>query len=290
MKNKLFKRLLTIGLPLALAACIFSGCASMGGGSSNSNDPPGILTITGIPAEYEGKFVSANMMSIPNSNGSSVQLARAQNRAIRDMTDRQYIAIVDGEVKLPFYIEKVFGDGGGYAGPAPGDVTLEIKDREKTDAVNVFNYPLISSAIIASVAFEDGVAQAKWSDAFKPIYITVTNIPEIYSQNSTIEAGQKATRAPLSIGGVVVFGFETASAAGRGSNWVRNGTTTVPVLPWRKESGYIPFPASGTMDIVVTLSPPSSGSGVTVGHVFLFKDMPITNGRATLDFRRGVRQ
>jgi len=275
MKNKLFKKLLTIGLLLALAACIFNGCASSGGGSNN--DPPGILTITGIPAEYEGKFIKADIFNIPDYTKaiqSSNVLARAEPTAV-----------MNGEVKLSFYIAKLFGKGGGYAGADPADVKLEIfSEQSGTEG------KLLSTAAIASVAFNDGAAAAKWSDTLKPIYITVTNIPEIYNRGSSIQAGQKATKMPLVIGGAVAFGFDAAAASGNGRSIVSNATTTVPILPSRGASGYILFPERGTMDVVVSLNPPSSGSGVTVDHIFLFTAVPITNGRATLDFRRGIMQ
>jgi len=290
MKNRFFKKLLTIGLPLALAACILNGCASTG--SKEPPGPPGILTITGIPAEYEGKFISAYMSSIPDFSKAiqnSPTVARAEDRAIKNTSERRYIVIKDGEVKLPFYVNKAFGDGGGYAGTDPVDVKLGISDREKAATGNYFTFSLLSRAAIASVAFEDGVAEAKWDDVCKPVYITVTNIPEIYNQGSTIQVGQKAIKMP-SIGGVVLFAFEAAAAFGSDNGNVRDGTTTVPVLPSRKASGYLSFPESGTMDVVITLSPPSSGSGVTVDHVFLFKNAQFTNSKTVLDFRQGARQ
>jgi len=269
MKKKLFKKLLTIGLLLTLVACIFSGCASTGG---DSNEPPGILTITGISAEYEGKFISADIFSIPDPNGrNQVQtvLARAEPTAV-----------MNGEVKLPFYIAKVFGKGSGYAGTDPVDVKLEIfSDDSRTIG------KLLSRAVFPSTAFKDGVAEVRWNNALKPVYITVTNIPEMYNQGSTIGVGQNATRLPLT----TLIGFNSKEASGSDRSIVSNGTTTVPVLPSRG-SAYKPFPERGTIDIVVGLTPRSSGSGVTIDHQFLFTAVLINNGKAVIDFRNGIRQ
>jgi len=95
-------------------------------------------------------------------------------------------------------------------------------------------------------------------------------------------------------GGPVIFGHDAAAASGSAGGSVSDGITTVLVLPSRKASGYLSFPESGTMDIVVSLTLPGEkvAQGVSIGsvHVFLFKDAQITNGKAVLDFRQGVRQ
>jgi len=298
MKNRFLKKLLTIGLLLALAACIFSGCASTG--SKEPPNPPGILTITGIPAEYEGKFISADINNIPDFSKAiqtSSTIAITEDRAIEDShsPERRYIAIKDGEVKLPFYVKKAFGNGGGYAGSDTADVKLEIADREKAASGKYFTFPLLSRAAIASVAFEDGVAEAKWDDACKPVYITVTNISEIFNGSSTIQVGQKAIKLPSIGNGPVVFGHDAAAASGSAQGSVRDGITTVVVLPSRKASGFMPFPESGTMDVVVSLFLPAQkvAQGVNMPsgyHVFLFKDAQFTDSKADLDFRQGARQ
>jgi hypothetical protein len=290
MKGKLIKKLLTIGLSLAMAVCVFIGCASTGGGS---NEPPGILTITGIPAEYEGKFISSKMYSSLASN--------AKAYIGNSVVNAKYTAVADGVVKLPLYTYGFIPKG--YVGNDTLYVELEISDG-RIDGGFVLTM-LLSRAAIASVVFENGVAEASWDNAVKAGYITVTNIPEIYSQSSKInvQVGQEAKKIPVSIGGSVAIGFETLIATGNGEcsdgnlglpALFSNGITTVPVLPSRKEAGYTSdFPKSGTMDIVVNLTPPSgntSGVSMTATHTFLFNAVQIRDGKAILDFRRGVRQ
>jgi hypothetical protein len=293
MKNKLFKKLLTIGLSLALAACIFSGCASMGG--SKETVPPGILTITGIPEEYEGKYISADIWSIPDYSAkvqNSGTIASAQDMAVKDWEQKRYTAIKNGEVKLQIYINKLFGKPNGYADSKPVDVRLKIADRTAVqDRPGEFSFTVVSKAAIASVAFEDGAAEIKWDGEFKPVLITVTNIPEIYTYSADIQVGEKLVKLLSIGGGSAVFGSASGTASGSEKTFVRNGTTTALVFPSsRVESGYLSFPESSAMDIAVSLTPPSRGSGVTIDHVFLFSKVQLTDSKAVLDLRKGVRQ
>jgi hypothetical protein len=286
VKKKLFteSKRLAIGLPLAVAVCIFIGCASTGGGN---NKPPGTLTITGFPAEYEGKFVSAGMQSIPDYDAkipSSKAIARGE-----------HTAITNGEVKLPVYIEKMFGKGGAYTDSDTIDVMLEISDgielshdgRESSRGRNL-SFLKLSIAAFSSVTFEDGVAEVQWDNAAKAGYISVTNIPAEYSNYAQITVGKL---------GPQVFGqfmWEPGTVASGSSGIpgveVVDGKVTIPVLPSRDESGYISFTETSTKDIVLALTPLLSDSAVTKSHQFLFKDVEITDGKALIDFRRGVKQ
>jgi hypothetical protein len=201
---------------------------------------------------------------------------------------------MNGEAKMPVYIYRMFGKGNGYAGSDTLDVELQISNRAEELLAGKTNivFTTLSLTAIASVSFEGGTAEAKWEDAAKCGYITVTNIPEIYKWVSSIEVGQGATKSVSS--GSTIIRFQTPIAKGsEKSSSLRNGTTTTVVLSSRGKSGYTSFPESGTLDIVVRLTPVSSESGGTsnpADHVFLFSTAPVTDGKAVLDFRRGVRQ
>jgi len=317
MKNKLFKKLLTIGLPLSLAVCIFSGCVSVSV-IDKENSPPGTLTITGIPAEYKGKYIKTDIWNIPDPTAkiqSSGAIAKSEDRTVKGH-DTFYIAIKDERIELPVYIVKMFGQGGGYAGSDTTDIYIEIYEKAAAQnnrggssftilskavigAVAQNNreessFTILSKAVIGAVVFDNGVAEAKWDDAVKasPITITVMNIPAKYQpvdesdfRNTQIQIGEKLEKA---LGGILI----SKGVSSQGSGNIRNRTITVTIFPLGKnETGsYITLPENCTADIAVSLSPPSSDSVMTVNHVFLFKDEQITGGKAVLNLRRGTRQ
>jgi len=309
MKNKLFKKLLTIGLPLSLAACIF--CT----GASKKASPPGTLTITGIPAEYKNKFIKTEIWNIPNPTAkikSSGAIANSEDRAVKG-SDRLYMAIKDDRVELPVYIVKMFGQGDGYAGSDTTDIYIEIYERvavvsqtaeplpsifgkrkDPEPAPETFSFTILSKAVIGAATFQNGVTEVKWEDAVKamPINITVTNIPAEYQpvdqsdfRNTQIQIGEKLEKA---LGGV----FISKGVSSQGGGNIRNGTATATIFPLGKNDAgnYITLPENCTVDIAVSLSPPSNDKGVSVAHVFLFKGVQITGSKAVLDLRRGVRQ
>jgi len=255
----------------------------LSGGSSKA--PPGTLTITGIPAEYEGKYISANIKKIPDF---SAKIRTSGSIAGGDRT-----IIANGEAKLPVNIHKGFGIPSGYAGSDTGDISFEITDRVKSDdrTSDGYDYRTSSVAAVAAVSFESGAAEIKWGDTVSGGYITVTNIPETYYRVGFVYVGTGAKKLPLT----PIFGFETQIGIGSvrptSVNDIRNGTITVPIPTSRTESGYMPFPQSGTVDIVVELYLTSDkGKITTVADVFLFKAVPVTNGKATVNFRQGAKQ
>ena len=251
--NTVLKGLLTIGLPLALAAYIFTGCATKG------SEPvaPGTLTITGIPDEFNGKFfVSGQMVSgskTAASGGSTVAK--------------------DGEVAMPVYAFKVLGKPNGYNGSDTLNVGLNIYDT-----MDEAKFPRSYDAIFESVQFSNGEAAVNWDDAIRAGYITITNIPEEYNAQAQVLIGQTVY--------TLVINSEIPNSSGP----IQNGTVTVPVLRSIFETGNTSYTESGVKDILLSVKPQPSGNEITKDHQFLFRGVQITNGEATLNFSEGVRQ
>jgi hypothetical protein len=303
MKKKLFWSLkrLTIGLPLAVAVCIFIGCASSGGGSSS--ETPGTLTITGIPEEYEGKFVSAGMTTAYNPSKGAFQVLKGVARS-------EHTLAANGEVKLPVTNYAPFGKKG-YAGsdtldvkivisdPVKGEVDPEIAESRSKAGLPPMEprteYVGLSAAVFASVTFENGVAEANWDDAVKGGHITVTNIavPEGYTWS------ERGVAPVIYIGKVTGSVIPYGTPSGNGG--VINGTLAVPVLRSLDESGrYSSFSENGTVAITLKLVLTAvdrpeitrgvSGVAMDNDFFFLFTAVEITDGKAVIDFRQGIRQ
>jgi len=259
-----------------MAVFIFIGAPVLAVG----DDLTGTLTITGIPAEYADKFVGSQDMHMIPEFKKAVEITKFIAQSYKNMSAREYIQVKNGEVKLPVYNYKISGDSKGYTGNDTLDVILQIYDSNDQNNAN-----LLLSVFLPSVKFEKGVATSKWDDALKPGIITVNNIPEkTYNDPTQIAVGKGTKKAPL-----VGLVLNTTIAGGIGN--INNGTTIVQALPYRSKSGCDPFPQSDTVDIIVTLLvPPEPGKLVSFGHVFLFKNVQISDGKAVLDLRNGVKQ
>ena len=188
MKNKLFKKLLTTGLPLALAACIFSGCASSDGGKSV--EPPGTLTITGIPAEYEGKFVS---FSFDMQNIAPVQIV-ASGKDPRALLARVEGAVIkDGEARLLLFVQRIIGGYTSYSGSDTFPVQLGIRDTAQSlqmpqEAGSVYE----ADFIFESVTFDKGAANMEWDKGFKVgSRVTQTLAPSPFSMLYSLHGIQR---------------------------------------------------------------------------------------------------
>jgi len=276
------KKLFTIGLPLVMAVCLFIGASA----------PPGTLTITGIPAEYEGKYISATVWKIPKFDKKGEQSVQV----LQPIASGEPTVITNGEAKLPVYILKLItiGNPNGYTGNDTGDIEIQISDQVKTERYT----PPLSKTAIASVSFTGGAATINWGDTVSAGTITVTNIPETYYMVSVISVGLGAKK-PLGLAGSLLgfspVTFDTSIGTGTAltlddNGNISNGAITILILPSRKASGYAPFPQSGAVDIVVTPRLASDKGKMVTDSQFLFKNVPIADGKATLDFRQGAKQ
>jgi hypothetical protein len=259
---------ITIGLPLVLAACIFSGCASW-----PSEGPSGLLTITGIPAEYEGKLALANLLA------SKKEVARGVATAI-----------TNGGLKLPLYEKK-----SGYFGSDTLDIRLKIEDAGEAPINNQFGEAGID-AIFESVQLRNGVSELKWDDQVTPGFIIITNIPPEFTD-------QTGGRALVYIGNPDYELKVSGPGSAQGTEATCSVAFPLPTssTPQNIATGkfiaseygkYRPFPQSGTRDVIVQLAQytnPNDPSTLSYSF-FQFKAAPIQDGKITLDVSKGVKQ
>jgi len=282
------KKLFTIGLSLALAACVFIGCATTGSGGGGSE--PGTLTITGIPEEYNGKFAS-----FPYGTDLSRMRYKfaASDKPLNILMGNKPkgAVITNGEVNLLIYKDVPFAGLTAYKGSDTIRIELCIRDTEESyQAMAKTTSPppgfdRTPDFIFPSVTFENGTATAKWDDAFKVGSITVTGIPGVYNRstariniNLPDEKNKRGTYL-YNINGVI-----------------QDGTVTAKFYR-ENEDNYMPF--TGTQDINVNMGSPQgtvatdlAGLGLVQSAVplqLLFKAQ-MTNDNSTLDFAQGIKQ
>jgi hypothetical protein len=258
------KSLPAIGLPIVLAVFIFSGCVSApklaGGGAA-----PGSLTVTGLPAEYNGKFAHFAWRMDGTSAGF-----------VPGSTGGNGISITNNEVKLPFAVGKD-GKDGGYTGSDTLAAVLIFADTSEPLSVALIggNINALESAdaIYSAVRFANGAAVVNWADAFKAAYITITNFPENFG-------------APIygldSNSGSIGVSYRTIPGSGSRET-VRNGALTIKYHHWRAGTkGYIPY-VENNLDIEVS-------GGKDNNERYLFT-VPAASGKTTIvDFSDGVKQ
>jgi hypothetical protein len=258
----------TCGLSLLLAAYIFSGCASW-----PTEGPSGTLTITGIPAEYEGKLALANLLA------SNKEVARGVATAI-----------TNGELKLPLYEKK-----SGYFGSDTFNIRLKIEDPGEAPINNQFG-EAGTDAIFESVKFEDGVKEVKWDDQVTPGFITLTNIPPEFT-------GQTGGRALVYIGNPDYELKVTGPGSAQGTEATCSVAFPLPTSSAPRDIAtgkfiaseygkYRPFPQSGTRDVIVQLSTfANPNNPATISYSFFrFKTARIDGYRIHLDLSEGVKE
>jgi hypothetical protein len=259
----MIKSLPALGLPLIVAVCIFSGCVSVpkleGGGAA-----PGSLTVTGLPAEYNGKFAhfawrmdGTNAGFVPGSTGGNGT------------------SITNNEVKLPFTVGKD-GKDGGYTGSDTLEVVLIFADTAEPLSVALIggniNALEAADAIYSAVSFTNGAAVVNWADAFKAAYITITNFPENFGSPIYGLDGNS---------GSISISYRTIPGSGSRET-VRNGALTLKYHHWEAGTkGYIPY-VENSLDIEVS-------GGKDNNEQYLFT-VPAASGKTTnVDFSEGVK-
>ncbi|GHU21066.1 hypothetical protein FACS1894172_15450 [Spirochaetia bacterium] len=272
--TKKWNKLFLMGMfGLSLLMAVFTGCASTGAGTADS---PGILVITGIPKEYEGKFVSLSKPGLKNDLKSFIASAEKPKDAVGTST-----VIKNGEVKLSLYTYKespipfVGPTVNGYTGNETGAVGLLINDT----AERSYGQP---DVIFESVTFENGTANLKWNDAFKTGLITITNIPaEFDDRQASVHIGYRGGNI-LSVNADISFIMID----------IQDGTLVTPKFV--RENGVLKsYSGTDKKDIFVSIvmGPRNASLRILPPHKdFLFKAVQITNGKAILDFAKGIEQ
>ncbi|GHV19846.1 hypothetical protein FACS189494_02410 [Spirochaetia bacterium] len=269
--TKKWSKMLIFGLLISLSAFLFTGCGTMGGamGDAVSASSPGTLVITGIPGEYEGKFVSLSTLGL----GEKVLSSLIDSAAPPKDEHGTGTVIKNGEVKLSLYtVEKnpfnPFNKYSinGYVGNDTGTVGIRIRDT--AEPVYPENDTGID-AVFESITFENGAASAAWDAAFKSGSITITGIPDEFN-------GREVT-VLLGYGGNKM----TAAAEKRlMGNSIRDGKVTIKIIS---------YTVTGTKDIVLSISTNRAVQNL-FENAFLFKAAQINNGKVVLDFAKGIKQ
>jgi hypothetical protein len=135
------------------------GCASTPSGSVS-----GTLTITDIPAEYEGKALSFEMF------GSTPLLSDGNGQFTYDDGEGTVAIVKDGAANVPVYIYEqpfVFGKWVGYTGSDTVNIRLSIMSTSPSENLTSFE---------EYVKFENGIGVLKWEGPIVPV---VPEVPAI---------------------------------------------------------------------------------------------------------------
>lgn len=258
----------------------------------------GSLTITGIPSEYQGKFVSSELqVTKPGPLGST-------RLSLLSVTATKGVITSAGEFKLPLREESgVFSKTvDAYTGSDPGNVTLNMFDTASQEA-SAGKKGFASAAVrFDQVAFNNGEATVTWDNAIIADSVTITGIPAQYDhQDATVYAGYSVSAAGALVGGALSSltggkaGGDGSSSEARATDEVSEGTLIVQCFAKDNQS----YTVTGAKDIMVFID---SGErkevkallGGTQQEViydkFLFKGVQITDGKAVLNFAQGVKQ
>jgi len=305
MKNNFFNKLRKVfifGLLLIIAVCVLIGCGTLSGGEGGDTGAGdyGTLTITGIPAEYAGKFLA---FSFDMQRNAPVRIIASGRDPRPFLASVENALINNGEVKLLLFQERPFiGGYTGYTGSDTISVQLVISNTKMRSTET--NEP---DFIFESVKFENGVANMEWDDGFKiNSVVTVTGIPPEYNNRDiVIGIGFSQSTQDLESGHYLMRGGSTTNSGGIiVSGTVRNGAITTRIYP-RSNGRYMQYTFTGTKDIMVLLDNGKERPKDLVGGLlssisivgndpftdyFLFASSSITDGKVTLDFRRGVRK
>jgi len=263
MKKKMFfeSKGLIIGLSFVLAVFIFCGCATSGGGETVE---PGTLSIKGIPAAFEGKYLSARITSI-SEDGRWTNIEGSNT------------AVVNGETELPLSLERIFGKNTGYDGSHTGDARVTVNEMIVIPNPGSLLNPTFTrfessdNFIFTSVTFENGVAAINWSDGVKiGINITINGIPAEYN----------AREANV----FVDFPEGTMRGGQNRSAVVRNGSITVQML-YDNSGAYLPSAFSGTKSVSLAFPDTSRVVSVVVPPSTHFRNVQFSNGNAVINWR-----
>jgi hypothetical protein len=141
---------------LALASVIFVSCMTI----PDADVPPGELTITGIPAEFEGMYVVfSRPVAFSPISGRYDIIASAERPDRGSITGT---AITNGRVDLPLYIDFHLSNAPsmirGYTRSDTCDIEIFISSTKASGNP-------VAGGSVKSVQFKNGVARVRWDDA-----------------------------------------------------------------------------------------------------------------------------
>jgi hypothetical protein len=243
-----------LGICLAFVF-IFSGCAAF---NSLKRKGLGTLTITGIPAEYEGGTVDSS-----------------QGGYAGDYTG----TISNGSVSLKVYA----------VSDKTGAANLEFDiTKAGSSSVGIF---------FESVTFANQTASVNWADGVMTGLLTVTGIPADYNRNVEEHIGQVTILVGKELrkgGALALLGGYTGSEA-TNIGFVKDGALSVPL--WFMVDGLpTPFTQSTEMRVLLSIGVGSgatvgnAGATVLKTERFIFESVQFTNGNASISLSQGTKQ
>jgi len=277
-----------IGMLIIVIAFGFTvfGCVSSG----NNKTEPGVLTITSIPAEFEGKYIS---FSFDMGNYTPKLEASASDPRAFFVGRKTDAVIKDRKASLMIFEDKPFIGLQAFAGSVTIPVELCIRNTaDSIQAVSTVGRDVMPDFIFDSVTFENGNAEIKWNNPIIPGVITITGIPSQYHEKSaTIGIGLNRYNTFIASGTPGRGGYMSNDIIFIGGIITQGNVTTKIYKQDRNK--YMNYNFSGTKDIIVAIpNGKQSMAIVTIGadpsyDYFIFRGVQIINGKATINFMQG---
>jgi len=278
-----------MGMLIIVIAFGFSvfGCASTG----NNKAEPGVLTITGIPAEFEGKYISFSFDMGANYK-PKLEASASDPREL--FVGRKTAAVIkDSTASLMIFEDKPFIGLQAFTGSVTIPVELCIRDTaDSMQAVSTVGRDVMPDFIFDSVTFENGNAEIIWNNPIIPGVITITGIPSQYHEKSaTIVIGLNRYNPFIASGTPGRGGYMSSDIIYIGGV-IAQGNVTAKIYK-QDRNNYMNYNFSGTKDIIVAIPNGKESSAiVTIGadpsyDYFIFRGVQINNGEAAINFNQG---
>jgi hypothetical protein len=282
----------TMGLVLAFVL-VFSGCVT------GPETLGGSITITGIPAEYNGKTIAGTYRG-KNAEGKNWTVTG------KDAIDSKVDAtIVDGQVAMGAYMKGPIGTTNFTA-----NFLFDIHDLSLSSRYNT-----TERIYFEGVELQNGSAELNWDSGIKTGIVTITGIPENYNGgqvegvfgNANIFIGQTLT---IGSGGLLgaLAGIPTPSGTELtmigdivdGKLGIALRSPVVDEEAQKKlisitvgEPSYKPYTETAVKDVVLAITvdtvQTSEYSSKAVSESYIFKSVSFTDGNANISFSDGIK-
>jgi hypothetical protein len=166
-----------------------------------------------------------------------------------------------------------------------------------TLAFNITNAGSPSTGLFfESVRFENQAARVQWDEGINTGILTVTGIPDRYNRDTETHTGSVVVLSGRNLrkgGALALLGGWTGSEASN-QGWVLDGAVSLPL--WAMVDGLpTPYTETTTTKVLLDIAVGSVGAldgavtAATTENIF-FESVQLTDGNASLNFSRGVKQ
>ena len=275
----------------SFAAC--DGSEPLAGGKTDGGkDGGGTITITDIPAEYDGKY--AMFEGKYNSSGGHTKLVGAQS--IDDLTQAvTLVPVSNGKVSLPGWMapDDYSASFAKYSGSDDVEGAIVILDSATIEADDEIQP--VFMIIFGSIQFSNGSAAKSCNDAKDNSLIpgggegtlTVTDIPAEYNKKYAFFEGFRLTLSGgitfLQLKGVQSYNASTKVTA---LPVISDGKVSLPV--WIKAgNGYVGYSGSDDVEGTIVIFTTVNGSGKPK-VVMKFDPIQFSKGAASISWSEGT--